>query len=69
MSDQDNDSPSIKKLEINDETVQELSDAESTNLSGGMRPAGGGVCGDRTTYLSTCTKIDTGTVVPTTETC
>ena len=67
MSDQNNDSPSIKKLEINDETVQELSDAESTNLAGGMRPAGG--CGDRSTFLSTCTKIDTGTVVPTTETC
>lgn len=68
MSDQDNDSPRIKKLEVNDETVQELSDAETTELKGGMRPRGGG-CGDDSSFLSTCTKINTGTVVPTTETC
>lgn len=68
MSDQKSDSPRINKLEIKDESVKELTDAESSDVVGGMRRAGG-ACGDTGTTLSTCTKITTSTGVPTTETC
>lgn len=76
MTDKKSDDPKVKKLSINDESVQELTDSETEEVVGGMAPRGARFlgkdefeCGDTGTFLSTCTKVDTGTVVPTTEKC
>ena len=72
MADEKHEDPKVKKLSIKEESVRELTDAEADKVAGGMRRSGGGggaACGDTGTTLSTCTKIDTNTGVPTTETC
>lgn len=70
MSNDNTPKPKVKKLQINEESVQELSDAELEGVAGGMKKKGAGNCGDTSTrVLTTCTKVDTGTVVPSTETC
>lgn len=67
MSGKESQDPKVKKLDIKDEPVRELTDAETENVAGGMRRGGG--CGDTGTTMSTCTKINTDTSVPSTETC
>lgn len=71
MSEKTSEDPKVKKLEIAEESVRELTDAEADQVTGGMRMRGreGGECGDKGSTLSTCTRIDTSTGVPTTERC
>lgn len=68
MTEKKPEEPKVKKLEIAEESVRELTDAEADQVAGGLRRSGA-ECGDKSTFLSTCTKIDTGTVVPSTERC
>ncbi len=63
----------VKKLTLNKETVKALTTSEAKGVRGGLRAGGAGgkggdpppKCGDTSTILSTCTKVDTGTKIPT----
>ena len=56
----------LEALELNEESIKELTDTEAAAVKGGVLNIGGGgklgaECGEKNTLLSTCTRIDTAT--------
>lgn len=63
----------VEPLELNEESIKELTDTESDAVRGGLIIKGGGssgwTCAELNTLLSTCTKVDSNTDAKTVTSC